>query len=539
VVDETVDVVINADYATAANGSFRAGKLTLNAGSKFTVSAGTTLTLANTIVNNAGADKFIVENNGALLQTTNVQNTGSITLHKLSNPLYRLDYTMWSSPVAGQKLQDFSPYTVADRFFEYRYGQSNGTWIEGYWPVTPANHNFEAAKGYLIRMPNTNSLTGYFEGTASLAFDGKFTGVPNNGNISIALSTENHRYTAVGNPYPSPISVAGFFEENQSKLHGSTGLYLWRKRNNSASASYATLTKAGFIANPDDATTTTLGEFYLGDDAETGNWLISQGQGFIVKAAAGQSNPQLNFTNSMRRTAPGANQGFFRTTPGTASKMWLNLKAQAGNSSQALIAYMEQGTTGLDYGYDGLKLGDGNTVTLYSIAENTALAIQARPAFDVADVVPMGYNAPAAGQFTISMGRTEGLFTAGQAIYIKDNAEGIVRNISDRDYTFTSAAGTFDNRFEVLYTNTVLNTDNPVLNPDAVIVYKQGNNISIATGNTLINRVTIFDINGRQLYNAANVNATETAINNLNVARQVLIVEIDTVKGKVSKRIVY
>lgn len=539
VVNATTDVTINADYNTAVNGTFTAGKLTLKNGKTITVATGTTLTL-NTIVNEAGADKFVVEDNGALLQSANVQNTSNITVHKKSNPLFRLDYTLWSSPVKGQNLLSFSPNTAANRFYEYRYASNGTEFIEGYWSVTPGDNTFDAAKGYLIRMPNADGRGGYNGGDTSFAFDGTFAGVPNNGDVTIALSTQNNRFTAVGNPYPSPISVAKFFAENEDKLQLGTGLYLWRKRNGDQSSSYATLTKAGYTVNPDDASTVTLGNFYQGNDAEAGNWLISQGQGFIVKTAEGLTAPQLKFTNSMRSASPGASQGFFRTAQGSvASKLWLNIKSQSGTASQAMVAYMHQGTTGLDYGYDGLKLTDSNTLSLYSIAENKQLAIQARPEFNASDVVLMGFTAATAGQFTISLDHVEGVFTQGQVIYLKDNAEGIIRNISDRDYTFTTEAGTFENRFEVLYTNSVLGTDNPTLDPNTVIVYKQGNNISVNTGNTLINGINVFDINGRQLYSKAGISATETVINSLNVAKQVLIIEIDTVKGKVSKRIVY
>ncbi|WP_162927098.1 fibronectin type III domain-containing protein [Flavobacterium psychrotrophum] len=539
----TSDVVIpsTANNPVISTGTALAHNLTVGAGATLTVATGATLSVDNILsVNPAGT--LTIANNGALLQgaaTATNDNAGKITIHKSSNPLYRLDYTMWSSPVAAQNLLTFSPATSATRFYEYKYASNGTAMIEGYWSVTPGDHSFEAAKGYLIRMPNADTHTGFNEGTASFAFDGIFTGTPNNGNVSIALSTDNNRFTAVGNPYPSPISVADFFTANSGKLHTSTGLYLWRKRNSAASSSYATLTQAGYTANPGDATTVSLGNFYQGANATAGNWVISQGQGFIVKTATGQTNPQLNFTNSMRRAAPGATQGFFRTAQSTASKLWLNMKAQNGTASQALIAYMEEGTTGLDYGYDGLKLTDANTVSLYSLAENAQLAIQARPEFDATDVVPMGFTVPAAGEFTVGLDHTEGVFEQGQVIYLKDNAEGIIRNISDRDYTFTSEAGTFEGRFEVVYLTSALGTDNPTVDPDTVIVYKQGNTISINTGSTLINGVTIFDIRGRQLYSANGINDTKAAVNNLNIAQQVIIVEVNTVKGKVSKRIVY
>ncbi|WP_116790234.1 T9SS sorting signal type C domain-containing protein [Flavobacterium psychrotrophum] len=294
---------------------------------------------------------------------------------------------------------------------------------------------------------------------------------------------------------------------------------------------------AGYAANPSDTTTSTsgLGSFYSGNNS---SWVIAQGQGFIVKTVANVNNPVLKFNNSMRR-ASAASQAFFRQGQGSASKLWLNVKAPDAGAAQALVAYMDGATTGLDYALDATGLNDAATIGLYSIAENTKLAIQARPGFTATDVVTMGFTAPTSGQYTISIDHTEGIFTQGQAIYLKDNTEGITRNITDREYTFTSEAGTFENRFEVVYTTTALDTDNPVLNVEAVMVYKQGTGININTGSTLINSVAVYDISGRQLYSKENINATETVLNNLSVAQQVLIVEVTTPKGKVSKRIVY
>lgn len=528
--------IIEGNYTSAGN--VAACMLIVRNNAAVNILTGHTLTVVNTVEVVPGAS-LTIQNNAALVQNNNnVQNSGNITLYKESNPLRRLDYTMWSSPVAGQNLQDFSLQTMANRFYEYKYAQnSTGTWIEGYWAVDAANTAFEAAKGYLIRMPNSSIQSGYNAGTAAAPFTGTFTGTPNNGIINKTLSTDANRFTAVGNPYPSPISLEAFFGANSNILHNSTGLYLWRKHNNAISSSYATVSMAGYAANPSDTTTSTsgLGSFYSGDSS---SWVIAPGQGFIVKTAANVNNPVVKFDNSMRR-ASAASLAFFRQAQGTASKLWLNVTAPDTSAGQALVAYINGATTGLDYALDAARLGDASAVSLYSIAENTKLAIQARPGFTAADVVAMGFSAPTAGQYTISLDHTEGVFTQGQAIYLKDNVEGITRNISDRDYTFTSEAGTFENRFEVVYSTTVLGIDNPALNPETVLVYKSGNAININTGSTLINSVSVYDISGRQLYAKGSINTVEAAVNNLSVAQQVLIVEVTTPKGKVSKRIVY
>jgi len=71
------------------------------------------------------------------------------------------------------------------------------------------------------------------------------------------------------------------------------------------------------------------------------------------------------------------------------------------------------------------------------------------------------------------------------------------------------------------------------------VVYQQDNTINIASGNVDMTDVTIYDIRGRKLYNQSDINATTVTITNLAAQQQVLIVEITTVAGKVSKKIVY
>jgi len=519
-------------------GTAYAKTVTVQDNATLTVATGATLNTVNQVTVAANA-QFTIQNNGALVQQSNAVNTGKISIQKNSNSLYRLDYTLWSSPVANQQLLAFSPLTVTTRFYEYKYAFNPATGVdtETYFNVDPTT-NFEAAKTYLIRMPNTSSVAGYNEGTTKMSYPGIFTGTPNNGNITTPLSKQGDDYTAVGNPYPSPISVKDFFDTNAGVIKSGSALYFWRKTYNNLTSSYATLTLAGYVANPAAGGGAEQATYYTGINS---TWLISQGQGFIVKADPNAVSPQLSFTNSMRRVAPASgNLGFFSNEEATASRLWLNLIGQ-DSYSQTAIAYIDGTTTGIDYGYDGVSLSSADAVaSIYSVAANTNLSIQARPVFDAKDVVTIGYNAKVAGEYTLSLDHTDGVFKDGQDIFVKDNATGVTHDIKKGAYTFTTEAGTFTNRIEVVYTTTdALGTDNPVLTASNVIIYKQDNNISITTGTTNMNNVTVYDIRGRKLYSNNNINATQTTVTGITAQQQVLIVEVTTNKGKVSKKIVF
>ncbi|WP_197062227.1 GEVED domain-containing protein [Flavobacterium rivuli] len=527
--------VITAGTAVAKN-------LTVSPGATLVVNTGATLSVQNTLTTTGAT--VTVQNNAALIQGTDVTantNTGSVSAVKVGNALYRYDYTLWSSPVSGtQTLSNFSQLTVATRFYEYGFsGDAN------YYLAVPGTTTFTPAKSYLIRMPDTNAAVGadYYNGITPIAFTGTFTGTPNNGTVTIPASVQGTMFTAVGNPYPSPISVEDFFTANAGVMNGSSGLYFWRKRNNASASSYATLTLAaytsnsGFAANPSEGGGAEQAVFFPSDNVSS--WLISQGQGFFVKTATNPTGSNITFTNAMRRPSPGATQAFFRTGETTTSRYWLNLTDGLQGFSQVAVAYMDNATLGLDYGYDGRQFSDGGNVTFYSLAEDTRLSIQARPEFAPADIVPMGFKAVTTGEFTVSIDHKDGLFEQGQDIYLKDNLLGVYHDLGESGYTFTSEAGTFNDRFEIVYTTDALGTKTPQLDPNSVIVYKQGNTININSGTAEMTGVTIYDIRGRKLYSNDKINATKTAINSLQVAQEVLIVEINTVKGKVSKRIVF
>ncbi|MFP9098744.1 YDG domain-containing protein [Flavobacterium sp. RHBU_24] len=551
--DVTIPNVTNKPVITS--GVAHAKSITItDAAATLTVNSGATLSVENNIASNTTTGNIIVQNNGAIVQgaaATANNNTGKIEFHKFTNPLYRLDYTLWSAPITGQTLRTFSMGTSNNRFYIYDYAFNGTAYVQGYWPVDPITTYFTEATGYLIRMPNTitSDVTGvdengnpsattpaeYVAGDGNYIFDGTFTGKPNNGSYYPATVDGGDGFTAVGNPYPSPISLEGFLTANNGNLVTDTGLWFWRKKN-ASETSYLTLNLSGLVTPPSNTNgngtlDAELSGYYQGD---SDNWLIAPAQGFIVQAQP--SATTISFTNSMRRATPGA-QAFFRTAATTASRYWLNMVAQNGTGTQALVAYSENGTMGIDYGYDS-KVFNTAELALYSLAADNKLAIQARPGFEVSDVVPMGFTAPAAGQYTISIDHMDGLFAQGQTIYLKDLQEGVLRNLSEYDYTFTSEAGNFEGRFEVHYQASALGTT-PILDANSVVVFKQGEAISINTGTALMGGVKVFDVRGRQLYTREGINATETVTGNLNVQQQVLIVEITTDKGVVSKRIVF
>ncbi|MFP9116338.1 T9SS sorting signal type C domain-containing protein [Flavobacterium sp. RNTU_13] len=472
---------------------------------RFNVASGASLTVKGKLTV-APTATMVVNNNASLVQIDEIANEGKIQLYRNSSLVKRFDYTLWSSPVDNQQLQAFSPQTLTDRFYEYK------TATDLYGRVS-SQINFETAKSYLIRTPNNHPTA------VPTVFTGMFEGTPHNGTINKAVAVTGKGFNAVGNPYPSPIRVNDFINANIDNMEGT--LWFWRKTNDKTQSSYTTVTKLAYVANAAPG----------GENGYAINpgGVLNTGQGFIVKAKPTATN--IVFTNAMR-VGNSTNQ-FFRSAAPDASKYWLNITDTAGSYSQAMVGYTSEATTGYDNGIDGRIYVDNN-INLYTIQDENILAIQGRPEFTDTDQVAMGFKATQAGTFTINVSDTEGVFTADQAIYLVDNVEGLVVNVKAHAYTFTTDAGTFNDRFSIIYNTTTLGTNQPVADDKSTVIFGK-NGILKVNAEENIKSVMVYDILGRQLLKADNVNNL-TFEGNTGSTEQVLIVKVQLASGKVAER---
>jgi trimeric autotransporter adhesin len=520
----TTSVIINGNYTATAD--IEACSLTINNNAEVIIPSATNVTLNGAIIVNSGS--FTLKNNANLIQLTNAANSGNIIVERDGSPLYRLDYTMWSSPVAGTKtLQQFSPATSAERFLTYN------TATNQYYSVSNSQ-TFARASGYLIRMPNgINTIPGYNNGTVSTIFKGIFEGVPYNGNITKTLLTTGSKYNLIGNPYPSPINIPAFLTANQNVIDGT--IWIWRKKNNpnSLNSAYVTINSTGqYVGNNEP-------------EQENPAGILRTGQGFIVKVKTGNTSNVVTFTNAMRSNNT-SNQ-FFRQAQNTSDiilpeshGLWLNLTNTGGFYSQMYTGYIDGATTDEDYGIDARFINDSPTVLAAAI-NNEEFIIQGRALpFTSTDVVPLTFRTAAAGSYTITLDHVDGLFLQGQDIFIRDKFLANVHELTDGAYTFTTEAGTFTDRFEIVYMpDGALGTDNPVISANDVIVYKKDNAINVTVGTATINSISIFDVRGRLLYQQSGINSATHSIESLQVQEQVLIVNVDTDKGKASKKVIF
>ncbi|RXR22439.1 glycine-rich domain-containing protein [Flavobacterium stagni] len=478
-----------------------------------TVKSGKNITVMNAI-STVNATNLIVESNANLVQVDAVANTTAITVKRKSAALKRLDYILWSSPVAGQNVLAFSPLTSVSptsRFYTYN------TTLNTYNSIaTPSAVNFDAAKGYLIRVPNNHP-------TAATIWNGQFVGVPNNGNITYTLTNSadaTKRYNLVGNPYPSAISLSKFIDANQNNIKGT--VYFWRKTNGAPNSSYWAISKYGYSSN---------------GEGVNPNGIIQVGQGFIVEAKADAT--QVVFNNDMR-ILDNANQMFKTGANATQSQLgqesdrfWVKMTSATGSYSQIMVGYFPEATNGLDSDIDAKQIADGD-ILLSTVVNAENYAIQGRVApFDAADVVPMNYTVTTAGTYTLSLDAFEGTFNGNTTVFLKDNVAGTMVSLQDGNYTFTTAAGSFANRFELHY-QTLLGQVELPQSESIGIKFVKGN-LKVNVENDTIDEVQVYDLNGKKVASSKGIHAAQFEMNSLPKST-VLIVKVSTENKAVAVR---
>ena len=513
----STSAVIESTYETSEN--ITACSLRVTGGATVVILSGA-VTLNGPIIAESSNSFVTFNNNAILLQNgSGYVNTGNINYKKASSPIFRLDYTLWSSPLtaASQPIFDFSPQTLTNRFYTYNEATNFYTTNDMYSSGTPAlnaSSSFKVGRGYLIRSPN-NWVS---NPSSASAWTGTFTGVPNNGDISVSInySGENKGYNAVGNPYPSPISITSFLSDNSGVI-GST-LWFWRKTNGVSGSGYITYSAGTYSSGSQSV------------------YNIQPGQGFFVRAT---SSGSLQFKNSQR---VGTNGSFFRnnsqTTATGEGRLWLNLKSNAIVVGNLALGYKEGATNDLDLVYDGEYLND-SSLALTSSLPGKELSVQHRAApFVDTDVVPLSFKSDVAGTYSIDFNGTDGVLDT-QDIYLEDLLLGQSVNIKTTPYTFASAAGTFTDRFRIVYINNALGTDVPVFNANQVIIYKNEiNDFVINSGNVIMSNIKVYDVRGRLLKEYKNVNDFQTTIN-VGLVNQVLLVQITSEDGvMVTKKVI-
>ena len=489
--------------------SVTGGNVVFNGPDALTITNGLTVTAPGTL-------KF--NNTASLVQIEDAAtNTGIITMERITPPIYRFDYTYWGTPVTLASnftlggVGGLSPNTLSDKYFSWIPTIANGS---GNWLSESATTVMDPIKGYIVRGPQTYSFT---SGT-KIPYPAYFIGTPNNGVISCPIYhgtlggvDDTDDWNLLGNPYASAVNALSFLgNANNTPIIDGT-IYFWT-HNSDISSIYLSPFYGTFILNynnSDYATWNRVGP--VGTAAGTGGpvpgGFIAAGQGFFTKSTTtAPSGNSVIFNNSMRVT--GNNTQFYRMSsppnvphvntsndPLERQRIWLNFTNEVGSFNQILVGYVEGATLGWDREFDGVRFTDETSITAYSVLEDKKLVIQGRPLpFIETDEVPLGYRSNIQGTFSFSIDHIDESFE-NQNIYLEDNVLQIIHNIKVSPYSFTSEAGTFNDRFVLRYTDSALNTT-PFDSNQNVTAFIANHELQIKSTEKIV-AIELYEISGK------------------------------------------
>lgn len=402
---------------------------------------GNGFTCTNLFVQNnitlVGADDLVINgdltNNGSievpsgssLVNMGALLGDGSYTIHRNTS----FDETTGRYSIVGTPVVSATTSDLGSLVYQYNettdYGTNDG-----------ADRFEELSAGVAL-----TACKGYFS-----AFTGSivFTGTPNTGNLSLPISYtsgSNAGFNLLSNPYPSAIDAEKFIAAN-SETTGT--IYVWddngSETTRGSNNDYLTINSMGVAGNVTPA-------------GNQGDWdgYIRSGQGFFV-----QSNPgggSAAFDDAMKEPNQNNDEGFFRKNENQTARLML---AGSGLISDALVGFTKDATIGEDHGLDARKFESGNEISIYSMIQDNHYAIQTLPLGLDQVSVPVGFKVSQNGSYQITIDNQ--LFLEYSSISLYDSYEQRTEVLASgkNTFNFTSESGTFNNRFTLELSKSVL-----------------------------------------------------------------------------------
>jgi photosystem II stability/assembly factor-like uncharacterized protein len=528
----TTPVVINGDYNTGVNSSFKCCSLLVNSGFELNISDSDYVVVENGITNNGTLN---VKNNGSLIQINDTDtNVGNVTYERIAS-IRKQDYVYWSSPVKNFNVAAISPLTPSDKIFKWDPIYANPNGAQGYWIDASADVMADGV-GYIVRGPSTFTATpqsfmaSFNSGTPNNGLiqapiaRGSYTGADYAGTNSVTITRFDDNWNLIGNPYPSSISVMDFLALNNTKIEGAVRIWTHGTLPNSSNPNpyYGNFTSnysvSDFIVHNGTGTLSGPGGF---------NGYIAGGQGFMVLMNDGAATTDnITFNNSLRNEVYLNDQFFKNQNSGTdKSRIWLDLSNSDSSSDRTLIGYVDGATNAKDWLFDAFTKVEPNQQRIYTFTGSDKMIIQGFGLpFSDEDSIPLGINVPVNGSYTFSIHAVDGVFE-NQDIYIEDTNVGTVTSISNQPYTFYAEANEINNRFVLRFKNPALSNDDFTLNPNDIII-SGVDQIDVTSKTDNIKDISVYDVLGRRLLDKKNVNANKYEINTLTKSNTALFLKI-------------
>jgi hypothetical protein len=464
-IDNSIGVTINAPLIVS-------NALTINSAKRLTLAPNSRLQVNGVIANNAGANGLII-NSTAVGTASLIHNTNNIqaTARRYIGGNISNAWHFLSTPILNQSLSgDWKPTgTNSDGtgYDLYVWDEPTNCWVYNLnntiaptWNSVHPSTNFISGKGYLYALQAVNTTK-------------EFTGILNNGNISVNLTNSSSKsfkgFNFLGNPYPSSIdwkNNAGFTRTMLESTGGGYNIWIWSyTANNYGVYNSADLTDSG---------------------TNNSTRYISPNMGFFVKAASAGT---FVFSNLARVSNEAGS--WLRVKTDKTSSPSLSIKV---NSVDSLGSDEVKMNFGLDLNQPGASKMFSPIKTapsLFIMNENEEFSTFYLTTTTENSTVELNFKAGKDGKYTLSADEFKNNF---DVVLLEDKkTEKIIDLKATDNYIFTSKTTDNSARFNIHFSEKAI-TDYAL---NFANVHTIANDINIDLKGLKGNfKIKIFDING-------------------------------------------
>lgn len=409
----TGDVVYIADHLSISE-DMEIGDLTVAAEVSLTVNAEVTLDVKGDLKIDG---ELVVNSGGSLLTYEGNDFQGEVTF-KRTTRYADGRYSFVGSPLVNDWTQQASVFgPTVYRYDQYQSYQTDGLnrWVDA------ATYYLVSYLGFAAAGQKEITLTGVLNmGTqeATLAYTEDAT-----------TTADNWGWHLLSNPYGAALDVSAFLAGNAA-LNGFVALWddPGSDQARGTNEDYLIVNELGMVSGPN-------GGLFTG--------YIGVMQGFFVQMAG--ANGTVTFTENMRVTGHNADSTFLRQAEAN-KRFWLVMSDQGGNYSETLIGFHHEATAGRDRRFDATRLKAQSNFNLFSILDNSALAIQGLPVENA--TIPIGHDL--AEKETVSISIRDSSMPDGVTLTLRDKRTGLAYLLENEPVHLSLEAGTLVDQLELV-----------------------------------------------------------------------------------------
>ncbi len=510
-----------------------------------------------------GASTFDISTTAANLSTNLVIDAQLATVTGVGNPTGLTDLQDDTAP-----FNITQPLTISGRWlYEYNNnGAGGGSY--GNWQAINTASNPTVSPGYGFSMKGVaqsgstnarNLVANAFTGFEGQRYD--FRGRPNNGNITVTVSTDD--VALVGNPYPSALDLKRFLDDNSDLVFNPTGgplmtgawevvpgtsemnaeILYWESVSTSHQLTdyiggYGTYVPNGFTAGTangyDNNGTYVQAAYsrYNSDGTPSGGSVFGAtssisgvnrrftpiGQGFMITRpeSAGfvlGDTGNVEFNNGQRifyKESDG-NLSFFANAPGSSTnntagngelpKIRFNATVNDLYVRELVLQFHPTVTMNYDYSWEGRVDNNKQVNDVYMPVSGNDLIINSIP-FSVDKVVPLTFEVTSNSIFEFSIKELENFDTP--FIFLEDTRTGMVYNLKSGTATLQLPVGLIDDRFQIVFQEpvTLSHSDTAALQDQFSVI--QNNNLGQLTifnaSQKDVSNIALYDLGGKLIF---------------------------------------